>query len=101
MTEGDVAEMERGYPFDYGFPHTLLSSTIFDGTDVEEHRSANDRTDVLLPRTAGVFYWVDPQTIRILADEGQREHQKVRIAAIYLKNVMNEDSPWLFHNVYQ
>ncbi|KAF5665004.1 sterigmatocystin biosynthesis dehydrogenase stcV [Fusarium heterosporum] len=65
LSEGELAEIEKAYPFDHGFPHTFLSGTMFKGTDDLDQRQAEGPGDVSLLKAGGTFDWVpQPKTIR-------------------------------------
>ncbi|PKS05451.1 hypothetical protein jhhlp_008827 [Lomentospora prolificans] len=57
LTEEEVAEVESGYEFDPGFPHTFLSGTLFNGA---KPKGAYRDDDVWLSKWAGEFDSVDP-----------------------------------------
>lgn len=56
LSAEDIAEIEKAYEFDPGFPHTFLSGTYFgDGPQ----SSAHGPEDVWLTRLLGNFDWVE------------------------------------------
>ncbi|KAH0409012.1 Aldo/keto reductase, partial [Aureobasidium melanogenum] len=52
LTEEDLQEIEEGYHFDPGFPHTFLSGTLFDPQ--AKPRAATTPGEVWLTKSAGV-----------------------------------------------
>ncbi|KAI6903635.1 Norsolorinic acid reductase [Hortaea werneckii] len=56
MGAEDIEEVEEGYHFDPGFPHTFLSGTMFKGGD-EKPRGADGPEDVWLLNGMGPFDW--------------------------------------------
>ncbi|KAK9371359.1 sterigmatocystin biosynthesis dehydrogenase [Lipomyces kononenkoae] len=65
LTEEHIKEVETGYDFDHGFPHTFLSGTLFDKSTP---RAAWAPKDVWLTKNTGIFDWVDgPQPIKPVA----------------------------------
>ncbi|KAI7155095.1 Norsolorinic acid reductase [Hortaea werneckii] len=56
MEKEDIEEVEEGYHFDPGFPHTFLSGTMFKGGD-EKPRGADGPEDVWLLNGLGPFDW--------------------------------------------
>ncbi|KAJ5105982.1 NADP-dependent oxidoreductase domain-containing protein [Penicillium alfredii] len=62
LTEDEVGQVEKAYPFDHGFPHTFLSGSMFDRSTP---RMADKAGDVWLTKGLGTFDWVDqPKAIR-------------------------------------
>ncbi|KAK1147556.1 hypothetical protein N8T08_000898 [Aspergillus melleus] len=57
LTEAEVEEVEQAYPFDFGFPHTFLSGSMFDHSTP---RMADKPGDVWLTKPLGKFDWVEP-----------------------------------------
>ncbi|PYI04437.1 Aldo/keto reductase [Aspergillus sclerotiicarbonarius CBS 121057] len=57
LTEAEVAKVEEAYNFDYGFPHTFLSGSMFDNSTP---RMANGPGDVWLTKNLGTFDWISP-----------------------------------------
>ena len=57
LTAGDLVDVEEGYEFDHGFPHTFLSGTMFDHSK-PKHATGPD--DVWLTKPLGTFDWVEP-----------------------------------------
>jgi len=57
LTGEDIAEIEQAYPFNFGFPHTFLSGSMFDHSTP---RMADKPGDVWLTKSMGKFDWVDP-----------------------------------------
>lgn len=65
LSDEEVAEIEKAYPFDHGFPHTFLSGTMFKGSDELNQRQVEGPGDVYLTTTGGTFDWVQqPKAIR-------------------------------------
>jgi aryl-alcohol dehydrogenase-like predicted oxidoreductase len=64
LTEEEIAEVERAYPFDHGFPHTMLSGSSFEPE--APSRNVNGPQDVSLNKIGGsTFDWVgQPTAIR-------------------------------------
>ncbi|KAI7238989.1 Norsolorinic acid reductase [Hortaea werneckii] len=60
MENEDIEEVEEGYHFDPGFPHTFLSGTMFKGGD-EKPRGADGPEDVWLLNGLGPFDWHSKQ----------------------------------------
>jgi len=56
LSEEEVEKVESAYEFDYGFPHTFLSGTLFDGS---KPRTAVGPGDVWLTKRLGTFDWVE------------------------------------------
>lgn len=56
LSAEDVKEIEKGYDFDPGFPHTFLTGTVMLGT---EPRGAYEPQDVWLNTFMGAFDWVE------------------------------------------
>jgi aryl-alcohol dehydrogenase-like predicted oxidoreductase len=56
LSDEDIKEIEKGYAFDPGFPHTFLSGTLIMGT---EPRGVYEPQDVWLASFMGKFDWVD------------------------------------------
>jgi aryl-alcohol dehydrogenase-like predicted oxidoreductase len=56
LSEKDIVEIEEGYSFDPGFPHTFLSGTLW--LD-EEPRGVYKPEDVWVTKFAGTFDWVE------------------------------------------
>jgi hypothetical protein len=52
---GEIEEIDTGYEFDYGFPHSFLSGTLF---DFSHPRGAEGPEDVWLTKPCGPFDWV-------------------------------------------
>ena len=55
LTEGDIKQIDSAYDFDYGFPHTFLSGSMFEGATP---RPANGPGDVWLTKGFGEIDWV-------------------------------------------
>lgn len=55
LTHDEVDQIEKAYPFDYGFPNTFLSGSLFDSGP---SRMANGPEDVWLTKQMGTFDWV-------------------------------------------
>ncbi|OTA98946.1 hypothetical protein M426DRAFT_325552 [Hypoxylon sp. CI-4A] len=65
LSDDEVAEIEKAYPFDHGFPHTFLSGTLFQGSDYPDQRQVEGPGDVMLTKMGGDFDWVaEPRAIR-------------------------------------
>jgi aryl-alcohol dehydrogenase-like predicted oxidoreductase len=58
LSEEDIKEIEGVYEFDFGFPHTFLSGTLFTG---EAPRGAEGPGDVWLTKMLGNFDWVEAE----------------------------------------
>ncbi|OJJ67756.1 hypothetical protein ASPBRDRAFT_336552 [Aspergillus brasiliensis CBS 101740] len=54
----EMTQIEAAYDFDYGFPHTFLSGSLFDGSSP---RAPNGPADVWLTKLMGNFDWVQPE----------------------------------------
>lgn len=64
LTEEDVAKIDSAYNFDPGFPHNLLSGTLF-GDQGDEQEVPHGPQDVWLTNVLGAFDWVEsPKPIR-------------------------------------
>lgn len=62
LTEKEIEKVEGAYPFDFGFPHTFLSGSMFDHSTP---RMADKPGNVWLTKQMGKFDWVDlPKAIR-------------------------------------
>lgn len=57
LTEEDLKEVEQGYHFDPGFPHSFLSGTMFDPET--EPRGATAPQDVWLTKSHGTVDYVE------------------------------------------
>jgi hypothetical protein len=58
LSEEDIEEIETGYRFDPGFPHTFLSGTLFgENTPV----GAKGPGDGWLTKLMGTFDWVEKE----------------------------------------
>ncbi|OKL61720.1 Norsolorinic acid reductase B [Talaromyces atroroseus] len=55
LTADEVAQVEQAYPFDYGFPNTFLSGSLF---ETGPSSMANGPGDVWLTKQLGTFDWV-------------------------------------------
>lgn len=56
LTEEEVRTIDSAYPFDFGFPHTFLSGSLFDGS---APRNAQGPGDVWLTKGLGKSDWVE------------------------------------------
>lgn len=56
LSEEDLKEIETGYEFDPGFPHTFISGTLFNN---EPPRGAYEPGDIWLTNFTGTFDWVE------------------------------------------
>ena len=56
LSEDDIREIEKGYVFDPGFPHTFLSGTMYAD---EASRGAFKTEDIWLTKFTGNFDWVE------------------------------------------
>lgn len=62
LTDEEVEKVEGAYRFDFGFPHTFLSGSLFDHSTP---RMAQKPGDVWLTKAMGKFDWVEqPKPIR-------------------------------------
>ncbi|KAL3480236.1 NADP-dependent oxidoreductase domain-containing protein [Aspergillus californicus] len=62
LTEGEVSEIEAAYDFDFGFPHSFLSGTLF---NQDKSRGADEPGDTWMTKSLGNFDWVEkPKAIR-------------------------------------
>ncbi len=62
LTEDDIKKIESAYEFDFGFPHTFLSGSLFDDSTP---RMAKGPGDVWLTKQLGNFDWVEaPKPIK-------------------------------------
>jgi aryl-alcohol dehydrogenase-like predicted oxidoreductase len=67
LSEEDIREIEKGYDFDPGFPHTFLSGTLWRN---ETPKGAYEAKDVSLLKYMGNFDWVEgPKAIQPAAEE--------------------------------
>ncbi|RAK82054.1 aldo/keto reductase [Aspergillus fijiensis CBS 313.89] len=57
LSDEDIQKIESAYPFDFGFPHTFLSGSMFDNSTP---RMADKPGDVWLTKNLGKFDWVEP-----------------------------------------
>ncbi|PWY81698.1 Aldo/keto reductase [Aspergillus sclerotioniger CBS 115572] len=57
LTDAEMVKIEEAYGFDYGFPHTFLSGSLFDNSTP---RMANGPGDVWWTKHLGTFDWVSP-----------------------------------------
>ncbi|PYI31901.1 sterigmatocystin biosynthesis dehydrogenase stcV [Aspergillus indologenus CBS 114.80] len=57
LSDEDMQKIEGAYPFDFGFPHTFLSGSMFDDSTP---RMADKPGDVWLTKMLGKFDWVEP-----------------------------------------
>ncbi|CRG91354.1 hypothetical protein PISL3812_08402 [Talaromyces islandicus] len=65
LSDDEIMQIEKAYPFDHGFPHTFLSGTLFKGADELDQRQAEGPWDVSLTKAGGEFVWVQhPKAIR-------------------------------------
>ncbi|KAJ5579613.1 uncharacterized protein N7459_005598 [Penicillium hispanicum] len=61
LTRKEMDVIEGAYPFDFGFPHTFLSGSMFDHSTP---KMADKPSDVWLTKVLGKFDWVDlPEAI--------------------------------------
>jgi aryl-alcohol dehydrogenase-like predicted oxidoreductase len=58
LTEEEIQKVEGAYPFDFGFPHTFLSGSLFEQEGTIP-RMAEKPGDVWLTKNLGRFDWVD------------------------------------------
>jgi aryl-alcohol dehydrogenase-like predicted oxidoreductase len=56
LTDEDMQNIESAYPFDFGFPHTFLSGSMFSHSTP---KMADGPGDVWLTRGLGTFDWVE------------------------------------------
>lgn len=56
LSDEDMQKIESAYPFDFGFPHTFLSGSLFDHSTP---RHAEGPGDVWLTKGLGTFDWVE------------------------------------------
>lgn len=56
LTDEDMQKIESAYPFDFGFPHTFLSGSMFSHSTP---KMADGPGDVWLTRGLGTFDWVE------------------------------------------
>jgi len=67
LSEEDINEIEKGYDFDPGFPHTFLSGTLWRN---ETPKGAYEAKDVSITKFMGTFDWVaGPKAIQPAAEE--------------------------------
>ena len=67
LTDAEVAKIEEAYGFDYGFPHTFLSGSLFDNSTP---KMASGPGDVWLTKNLGTFDWVSaPAPIKPAAEQ--------------------------------
>ncbi|KAL2821278.1 NADP-dependent oxidoreductase domain-containing protein [Aspergillus cavernicola] len=67
LTEEEIQEIESVYEFDFGFPHSFLSGTLFDQS---KSRGADQPGDCWMINQLGKFDWVEkPKAIRPKKDE--------------------------------
>ncbi|KAJ8128525.1 hypothetical protein O1611_g5109 [Lasiodiplodia mahajangana] len=58
LTEDDIAEIDKAYRFDPGFPHTFLSGSLLEGADAMP-RGAYSASEVWLTSTLGSIDFVE------------------------------------------
>jgi len=58
LTDDEIQKVESAYPFDFGFPHTFLSGSMFEKEGTTP-RMADKPADVWLTKQMGQFDWVD------------------------------------------
>jgi len=64
MTHGDIAKIDRAYPFNPGFPHTFLSGTLF-GDEGDLQDVPHGPSDIWLTNIMGTFDWAEaPKPIK-------------------------------------
>ncbi|BCS01990.1 aldo/keto reductase [Aspergillus luchuensis] len=56
LTDEEMAKVDNAYTFDFGFPHTFLSGSMFDNSTP---RMAEKPGDVWLTKAMGKFDWVE------------------------------------------
>lgn len=56
LTDGEIKEIESVYDFDFGFPHSFLSGTLFDHS---KSRGAEHSSEVGMLNALGNFDWVE------------------------------------------
>lgn len=56
LTDEEISEIEKAYPFDAGFPHTFLSGTLFN--DEVDPKAAEGPEDIFLLKPLGEHEWV-------------------------------------------
>jgi aryl-alcohol dehydrogenase-like predicted oxidoreductase len=56
LSEEEILEIEKGYEFDPGFPHTFLSGSMYTG---EPPKGAFQAKDVWMTKFQGTFDWVE------------------------------------------
>ncbi|KAL4796691.1 sterigmatocystin biosynthesis dehydrogenase stcV [Aspergillus venezuelensis] len=56
LDEEEMGEIESVYDFDFGFPHSFLSGTLFDGS---KSRGADHPSHVWFEKSMGNFDWVE------------------------------------------
>ena len=56
LSQEDIKEIETGYAFDPGFPHTFISGTLFTN---DPPRGAYDPADIWLTKFTGTLDWVE------------------------------------------
>ncbi|KAJ5272705.1 hypothetical protein N7478_007830 [Penicillium angulare] len=62
LSQEEIDEIDTGYEFDHGFPHSFLSGTLF---DLSHPRGAAGPEDVWLTKPCGPFDWVErPKPIK-------------------------------------
>lgn len=67
LTEGEIAQIDRAYDFDPGFPYTFLSGSITQGLGTPQ-KGASKASEVRWTMAQGTFDWVDsPKAIRFAA----------------------------------
>ncbi|OOF91920.1 hypothetical protein ASPCADRAFT_133975 [Aspergillus carbonarius ITEM 5010] len=67
LTDAEVAKIEEASSFDYGFPHTFLSGSLFDNSTP---KMASGPGDVCLTKNLGAFDWVSaPAPIKPAAEQ--------------------------------
>ncbi len=57
LTKEEMEEVESAYAFDYGFPHSFLSGTMFDNS---KSKTATHPAEVWLNKSFGEMDWVEP-----------------------------------------
>lgn len=67
LAEEEIEMIESAYPFDYGFPHTFLSGSMFDHSTP---KMADSPGDVWLTKGLGTFDWVEyPRPIKPISTQ--------------------------------
>lgn len=71
LTDEEIAEIEKGYPFDHGFPHNFLSGTLFERSGTS--RPASHPSDVWLTKVSAPGLVWHPQRGALKASDVNKQ----------------------------